>query len=59
MKYFIHCGFLNFSGDKMSKSLGNVIRLDNVKYNYIIIFYYDGIFYQNHIGILLIIMKKK
>lgn len=33
-KYFIHCGFLNFSGDKMSKSLGNVLRLENVKNNY-------------------------
>lgn len=33
-RYFVHCGFLNFSGDKMSKSLGNILRLENVKYNY-------------------------
>jgi cysteinyl-tRNA synthetase len=33
-KYFIHCGFLNFSGDKMSKSLGNILRLEDVKFNY-------------------------
>ena len=32
--YWIHFGFLNFGGDKMSKSLGNVKRLDDVNYNY-------------------------
>jgi len=32
-KYFIHCGFLNFSGDKMSKSLGNILKLEDVKTN--------------------------
>lgn len=32
--YWIHFGFLNFSGDKMSKSLGNVKRLEDVNYNY-------------------------
>jgi cysteinyl-tRNA synthetase len=32
-KYWFHCGFLNFSGDKMSKSLGNILRLENVKHN--------------------------
>jgi cysteinyl-tRNA synthetase len=26
--------FLNFSGDKMSKSLGNVKRLEDINYNY-------------------------
>ena len=32
--YWIHFGFLNFAGDKMSKSLGNVKRLEDVNYNY-------------------------
>lgn len=32
--YWIHFGFLNFAGDKMSKSLGNVKRLDDINYNY-------------------------
>ena len=32
--YWIHFGFLNFLGDKMSKSLGNIKRLDDIKYNY-------------------------
>ena len=32
--YWIHFGFLNFNGDKMSKSLGNVKRLEDVNYNY-------------------------
>lgn len=32
--YWIHFGFLNFEGDKMSKSLGNVKRLEDVNYNY-------------------------
>lgn len=32
--YWIHFGFLNFGGDKMSKSLGNVKRLEDVNYNY-------------------------
>jgi cysteinyl-tRNA synthetase len=32
--YWIHFGFLNFAGDKMSKSIGNVKRLDDIKYNY-------------------------
>lgn len=32
--YWIHFGFLNFSGDKMSKSIGNVKRLEDVNYNY-------------------------
>jgi len=32
--YWIHFGFLNFGGDKMSKSLGNVVRLDDVTYNF-------------------------
>ena len=31
--YWIHFGFLNFAGDKMSKSLGNVKRLEDVNYN--------------------------
>lgn len=30
-KYWFHMGFLNFEGDKMSKSIGNVLRLDDVK----------------------------
>lgn len=32
--YWIHFGFLNFAGDKMSKSIGNVKRLDDVKFNH-------------------------
>lgn len=32
--YWIHLGFLNFNGDKMSKSLGNIKRLEDIKYNY-------------------------
>lgn len=32
--YWIHIGFLNFNGDKMSKSIGNVIKLDDVNINY-------------------------
>lgn len=32
--YWIHFGFLNFKGDKMSKSVGNVKRLEDVNYNY-------------------------
>lgn len=39
-KYWFHCGFLNFSGDKMSKSLGNILRLENVKYNYFLLRWY-------------------
>jgi cysteinyl-tRNA synthetase len=33
-KYSLHSGFLNFSGDKMSKSLGNILKLTDVKHNY-------------------------
>ncbi len=32
--YWIHFGFLNFAGDKMSKSIGNVKRLDDITQNY-------------------------
>ncbi len=32
--YWIHFGFLNFAGDKMSKSIGNVLRLDDITHNY-------------------------
>ncbi len=32
--YWIHFGFLNFGGDKMSKSIGNVLRLDDIEHNY-------------------------
>ena len=39
-KYWFHCGFLNFSGDKMSKSIGNILRLENVKYNYFLLRWY-------------------
>jgi cysteinyl-tRNA synthetase len=39
-KYWFHCGFLNFSGDKMSKSLGNILRLENVKHNYFLLRWY-------------------
>ncbi len=35
--YWIHFGFLNFEGDKMSKSIGNVLRLDDIKYNYYLV----------------------
>lgn len=35
--YWIHFGFLNFGGDKMSKSLGNVLRLDDVVFNHYLI----------------------
>lgn len=31
--YWVHFGFLNFAGDKMSKSIGNIKRLEDVKYN--------------------------
>jgi cysteinyl-tRNA synthetase len=33
-KYSLHSGFLNFSGDKMSKSLGNVLKLEDINNNY-------------------------
>jgi cysteinyl-tRNA synthetase len=39
-KYWFHCGFLNFSGDKMSKSLGNILKLENVKHNYFLLRWY-------------------
>lgn len=32
--YWIHFGFLNFAGSKMSKSLSNVKKLEEVAYNY-------------------------
>ncbi len=32
--YWIHFGFLNFSGEKMSKSIGNVLKLDDIVHNY-------------------------
>jgi cysteinyl-tRNA synthetase len=32
--YWIHFGFLNFAGDKMSKSIGNVKRLEDINFNY-------------------------
>lgn len=32
--YWIHFGFLNFSGEKMSKSIGNVLKLDDIAHNY-------------------------
>lgn len=32
--YWIHLGFLNFAGDKMSKSIGNIKRLEDIKCNY-------------------------
>ncbi len=32
--YWIHFGFLNFSGEKMSKSIGNVLKLDDITHNY-------------------------
>lgn len=35
--YWIHFGFLNFAGDKMSKSLGNVKRLDDIEHNYYLV----------------------
>lgn len=31
VRYWLHGGFLNFSSDKMSKSLGNVIYLDQIR----------------------------
>lgn len=39
-KYWFHCGFLNFSGDKMSKSLGNILKLEDVKHNYFLLRWY-------------------
>ncbi len=39
-KYWIHIGFLNFNGDKMSKSLGNIIRLEDIKINKFLLRYY-------------------
>ncbi len=35
--YWIHFGFLNFAGDKMSKSIGNIKRLEDINYNYYLI----------------------
>jgi cysteinyl-tRNA synthetase len=32
--YWIHFGFLNFGGDKMSKSIGNILKLDEITHNY-------------------------
>lgn len=32
--YWLHFGFLNLSGDKMSKSLGNVLKLDELENKY-------------------------
>lgn len=32
--YWIHFGFLNFNGDKMSKSIGNVKRLEDINHNH-------------------------
>ena len=32
--YWLHFGFLNFGGDKMSKSIGNIKRLDDITYNH-------------------------
>lgn len=31
-KYWLHIGFLNFNGDKMSKSLGNIKTLDDLNH---------------------------
>ncbi len=31
--YCLHFGFLNFAGDKMSKSIGNVKKIDDIDYN--------------------------
>ena len=39
-KYSLHSGFLNFSGDKMSKSLGNVLRLEDINFNYYLFRWY-------------------
>lgn len=30
-KYWIHMGFLNMSGEKMSKSIGNLVRMDELE----------------------------
>lgn len=32
-KYWIHMGFLNLDGDKMSKSIGNILRLEHIPDN--------------------------
>ena len=32
--YWIHFGFLNFGGDKMSKSIGNILKLEDINFNY-------------------------
>jgi cysteinyl-tRNA synthetase len=32
--YWIHFGFLNFGGEKMSKSIGNIKRLEDINFNY-------------------------
>jgi len=48
--YWIHFGFLNFAGDKMSKSLGNVKRLEDVNFNYkLLIMYLLSKSYKNDV----------
>lgn len=39
-KYWMHIGFLNFNGDKMSKSIGNILYLEDIKENPFLIRYY-------------------
>ena len=39
-KYSLHSGFLNFSDVKMSKSLGNTLKLIDIKQNYFLLRWY-------------------
>ncbi len=44
-QYWSHIGFLNIKGDKMSKSIGNVLYLKDVKENYFLLRFY---FFTKH-----------
>lgn len=44
-KYWLHIGFLNVNGDKMSKSIGNVLKLDDINVNKYLLRYY---LFQKH-----------
>ncbi len=45
-RYWLHIGFLNFNGDKMSKSIGNILTLDNLNINKYLLRYY--LFHKNY-----------
>jgi cysteinyl-tRNA synthetase len=39
-KYWLHIGFLNVNGEKMSKSIGNILKLDDINVNKNLLRYY-------------------